>query len=162
MNLKLILAAVCLGGSALALEENFSKVDESGFAPGWEAQSIDWAVRQGALFHYCSPHIVGDPAQIVPLCDASQYYQALAGWSDRAHSRAVGCWAPRGGKLTGFFWKDAPTAFHADMREPADVLLKPGATWTAAPEPLLWFAVSDAGQAASAAAARRAAEQAGL
>ena len=49
MNLKLILAAVCLGGSALALEENFSKVNESGFAPGWEAQSIDWAVMQGAL-----------------------------------------------------------------------------------------------------------------
>ncbi|MCX7008002.1 MAG: hypothetical protein NTY53_12275 [Kiritimatiellaeota bacterium] len=118
--------------------------------------------RLGALFHYCAPVVTGDPAKIEPLCDAPEYYQALAGWADHTQNRAVGCWAPRGGKLTGFFWKDAPTAFHSDMREPADVLLQPGATWQASPEPLLWFAVPDASQASSAVAARRAAEQAGL
>jgi hypothetical protein len=118
--------------------------------------------RLGALFHYCAPVVAGDPAKMVPLCDAPQYYQALAGWADLAQNRAVGCWAPRGGKLTGFFWKDAPTAFHSDMREPADVVLKPGATWQASPEPLLWFAVPAASQTASAAAARRAAREAGL
>jgi len=118
--------------------------------------------RLGALFHYCTPLTTGNTTQIEPLCDAPQYYQALAGWADRAQNRAVGCWAPRGGKLTGFFWKDGPTSFHSDMREPADVFLQPGATWQATPEPLLWFAVPDASQAASAVAARRAAEQAGL
>ncbi len=118
--------------------------------------------RLGALFHYCSPLTTGDAAQIVPLCDVPDYYQSLAGWSDPAQHRAVTCWLPAGSKLKGFFWKDGPTSFHSDMREPAEVLLAPGATWKASPTPLLWFAVPDASRAASAAAARRCAKQAGL
>jgi hypothetical protein len=118
--------------------------------------------RLGALFHYCAPLTTGDAAQVEPLCAVPDYYQALAGWADRAQHRAVACWAPAGSKLTGFFWKDGPASFHSDMREPADVLLEPGATWKASPTPLLWFAVPDDGRDASAAAARRCAAQAGL
>ncbi len=118
--------------------------------------------RLGALFHYCTPLTTGDVAQIEPLCEVPQYYQALAGWADRAQHRAIACWLPAGSRLQGFFWKDGPASFHSDVREPADVLLAPGATWQASPTPLLWCAVPDDSRAASAAAARRCAAQAGL
>ena len=118
--------------------------------------------RLGALFHYCTPLTTGAVARIETLCDVQDYYQALTGWADREQHRAVACWVPAGSKLTGFFWKDGPTAFHADLREPADVLLPPGATWQASPTPVLWLAVPDASRAASAAAARDCAAEAGL
>jgi len=118
--------------------------------------------RLGALFHYCTPLTTGEVARIETLCDVQDYYQALTGWADRAQHRAVACWVPAGSKLTGFFWKDGPTSFHADLREPADVLLAPGASWQASPTPVLWLAVPDDSRDASAAAARRCAAEAGL
>ena len=118
--------------------------------------------RLGALYHSCTPLSTGAVAQIETLCDVQDYYQALTGWADRAQNRAVACWVPGGSKLRGFFWKDAPLAFHSDLREPADVLLQPGETWHATPTPVLWFAVPEASRAASAAAAHRCAAQAGL
>ena len=50
MKTKIILA-VWLGWAtgAFALEEKFTVLDETGFVPGWAAQSIDWSGGQGRL-----------------------------------------------------------------------------------------------------------------
>jgi hypothetical protein len=74
----------------------------------------------------------------------------------------MACWLPEGCHLEGYFWKDAPAAFHSDIHEPVDRLLKPGEQWQASTDPAFFFVVPDTTRQASATAARQIAEETGL
>ena len=142
----------------------------------WIPRHGEWVASQGvsventdtrtwrlmALYHYLTPLTNGDPAHIEPLSDVPNYYQTVSGWADHVRTRTMACWLPEGCHLEGYFWKDAPAAFHSDIHEPADRLLKPGEQWQASTDPAFFFVVLDTTRQASANAARQIAKETGL
>jgi hypothetical protein len=118
--------------------------------------------RLAGLYHYLSPMTGGNPTHVEPLHKVPNYYEPLSGWANRDLKCTIGCWLPEGSRLEGYFWKDAPAAFHSDIHEAADRLLQPGEQWRAADDPAFFFVVPDTSRQASAAAARQIAEETGL
>ena len=118
--------------------------------------------RLGGFFHYLSPKADGDPAKVEPLSDAPDYYRQVCAWVDRGHGSMVGCWFPEGGAFKCNYWKDAPAAFHADLRVETDLELAPGAKWEGGPDLAFFYALPEATIEAHAAACRRIAQEAGF
>lgn len=119
------------------------RVENTGTAP--------W--RLAGIFHALDPVPSAGLAQIEPLNDVPNHYLAAHAWIDRAAGRGIGCWFVPGAALTCNFWKDS--GLHPDLRQETDVLLAPGASFDAAPDPAFYFALPEPTRAAYGEAVRR-------
>ena len=104
--------------------------------------TLPWRLED--VFHYVRPDIGGDASNDSRwLPDVPNYYLRGDAWVDEEVGVGVGCWYAAEERFMCHYWQDPAGGFHADLREPADVLLEPGERWEGAGAQAFFFAPRD-------------------
>ncbi|MCX7044853.1 MAG: beta-galactosidase, partial [Candidatus Sumerlaeota bacterium] len=104
----------------------------------WIENADDAPWRLAEIYHYLSPAIGGDKSNDEPLAEAPNYYLQGGAWVDKQANLGAGCWFANAEDFACTYWKDRD-GHHADLRQKADVILRPGQRFEAPPVMAFFF-----------------------